>query len=259
MRDLLFRFVAGGLIVSFFAILGDALKPKSFAGLFGAAPSVALATLGLTIVANGKVYAALETRSMIAGACAFCFYASFCACLMARYSVRALPATIVGLAVWIASAICGWRVFLRLILSVSITFDLAGLRRTRWYEYVLRFFFGGAVTVIAGLIAKYYGPVFGGLFLAFPAIFPASATLVETHEAKKKRLAGIIDHGRGRKAAALDARGAALGSLGLVGFAIALWRLLPHANATLSMAAGLAVWLGLSLLLWRVSRFHFRG
>jgi hypothetical protein len=33
---------------------GDVLKPKSFAGLFSAAPSVALATLPLTILSDGK-------------------------------------------------------------------------------------------------------------------------------------------------------------------------------------------------------------
>jgi len=37
------------------------------------------------------------------------------------------------------------------------------------------------MTVIAGLIAFRFGPVVGGLFLAFPAIFPASATLIERH------------------------------------------------------------------------------
>ena len=62
MTQILFRFVVDGLIVSFFAVLGDALKPKSFAGLFGAAPSVALATLGLTILTDGKSYAAPEAR-----------------------------------------------------------------------------------------------------------------------------------------------------------------------------------------------------
>ena len=46
MLQYLFRFLMGGMIVSLFASLGDVLKPKSFAGLFGAAPSVALATLG---------------------------------------------------------------------------------------------------------------------------------------------------------------------------------------------------------------------
>ena len=37
---------------------------------------------------------------------------------------------------------------------MRIEFDLSALRRTRWHEYALRFFFGGAVTVAAGLIAK---------------------------------------------------------------------------------------------------------
>jgi hypothetical protein len=37
-KDLILRFVIGGIVVSAFAALGDVLKPKSFAGLFGAAP-----------------------------------------------------------------------------------------------------------------------------------------------------------------------------------------------------------------------------
>lgn len=41
-RDLLIRGLVGGLFVSSFALLADVLTPKSFAGLFGAAPSVAL-------------------------------------------------------------------------------------------------------------------------------------------------------------------------------------------------------------------------
>ncbi|MBV9438058.1 MAG: DUF3147 family protein, partial [Acidobacteria bacterium] len=65
MSDLVLRFVIGGLVVSAFALIGDLLKPKSFAGLFGAAPSVALATLTLTIFKDGKSYAAVEARSMV--------------------------------------------------------------------------------------------------------------------------------------------------------------------------------------------------
>lgn len=72
------RFRVGGVVVSVFAVLGDVLKPKSFAGLFGAAPSVALATLGLTIATNGKMYAPGECRSMIVGAGAFLIYAWVC-------------------------------------------------------------------------------------------------------------------------------------------------------------------------------------
>jgi hypothetical protein len=139
---------------------------------------------------------------------------------------------------------------------MRISLDFSALKRTRWYEYALRLFFGGAVTVATGLIAKRYGPVFGGLFLAFPAIFPASATLVEKHETEKKRHAGIIDNSRGRKAAALEARGAALGSLGLACFAIALWQLLPAWNAILALPAALMIWLLLAVLFWLVRRIH---
>jgi hypothetical protein len=39
------RFLAGGIAVSAFATLGDTLRPKSFAGLFGAAPSIALSAI----------------------------------------------------------------------------------------------------------------------------------------------------------------------------------------------------------------------
>jgi hypothetical protein len=50
--------------------------------------------------------------------------------------------------------------------------NFSALRETRWYEYLIRFGLGGAMTVIAGLIASGFGPIVGGLFLAFPAIFP---------------------------------------------------------------------------------------
>jgi hypothetical protein len=54
---MLVRAILGGVVVSSFALLGDVLKPKSFAGLFGAAPSVALATLALAAHKHGASYA----------------------------------------------------------------------------------------------------------------------------------------------------------------------------------------------------------
>ena len=74
--ELLARFLIGGVIVSFFAVLAEMFRPKSFAGLFGAAPSIALATIGITISGHGKAYAAVEARSMIFGAIAFLLYAA---------------------------------------------------------------------------------------------------------------------------------------------------------------------------------------
>jgi hypothetical protein len=109
----LFRFVVGGLIVSLFATLGDVLKPKSFAGLFGAAPSVALATLGLTIAADGKLYAATEARSMIAGAFAFFVYAAFCSRLMMKNQIHSTLASITALALWLTCALGVWAIVLR--------------------------------------------------------------------------------------------------------------------------------------------------
>lgn len=107
-----------------------------------------------------------------------------------------------------------------------VRFDVSALKGTRWHEFAVRFVFGGAITVITGVLAKKYGPVFGGLFLAFPAIFPASATLVQKHETEKKRRAGITFSTRGRLAAALDARGAIMGGVGLIVFAAVMWKLL---------------------------------
>ena len=68
------RFLAGGIAVSAFAALGDTLRPKSFAGLFGAAPSIALATLLITLSHKGAPFAAVEGRSMIVGAFALAAY-----------------------------------------------------------------------------------------------------------------------------------------------------------------------------------------
>ncbi|MGA9307810.1 MAG: DUF3147 family protein [Candidatus Sulfotelmatobacter sp.] len=113
MTQLIFRFVFGGFIVSLFAALGDALKPKSFAGLFGAAPSVALATLGLTIVSEGAIYAATEARSMIAGAVGFCLYALVCSRLMMRERIHAIWATSSALIVWIICSLGLWALVLR--------------------------------------------------------------------------------------------------------------------------------------------------
>lgn len=104
MTEYLLRFVAGGVIVSAVAIIGDMLRPRSFGGLLGAAPSVALATLGIAVVQHGPNYAAAESWTMIYGAVALACY-SFVVChLLMRCRLTALPATILALAVWLVVA-----------------------------------------------------------------------------------------------------------------------------------------------------------
>jgi hypothetical protein len=108
MGDILVRFLIGGLVVSLFSTLADVLRPKSFAGLLGAAPSIALATLGLTIRNNGKAYAAFEARSMILGALAFLVYAFLVSWLLRRYRPAAMTAALGAMPVWFVVSLGLW-------------------------------------------------------------------------------------------------------------------------------------------------------
>jgi MFS family permease len=139
---------------------------------------------------------------------------------------------------------------------VVIGINFKALKKTRWHEYALRFLLGGLVTAITGWLAERFGPVAGGLFLAFPAIFPASATLLEKHEREKKREAGIGVTVRGRLAAALDARGAVMGAVGGMAFAFVVVRLLPQNSLWVSLFLAIATWLVVSSTLWYVRKHH---
>jgi hypothetical protein len=108
MQEVLLRFAIGGAVVSLFAILGDLFRPKSFAGLFGAAPSIALATLGLTIARKGKAYAAVEARSMMLGAVAFFVYAALVSWVVMRWKPSMLKATLALMPVWFVASFGVW-------------------------------------------------------------------------------------------------------------------------------------------------------
>jgi hypothetical protein len=77
-QEALLRFGLGGTVVSVFALIGEALKPKTFAGLFGSAPSVALATLALAYASKGPAYVALEGKTMALGAVGLVVYTAAC-------------------------------------------------------------------------------------------------------------------------------------------------------------------------------------
>ena len=138
-------------------------------------------------------------------------------------------------------------------MSTPIRISASSLREGRWYEYVIRFALGGAATVFTGIVSRRYGASVGGLFLALPAIFCASATLIEKHEIRRKREDGFSGERRGQEAAALDAAGAVLGALGMLAFAgVFLWlveRSVPAAFATASLA-----WIVVSVAAWFVRR-----
>ncbi len=116
--------------------------------------------------------------------------------------------------------------------------DVADVKRTKWHEYAVRFLFGGAVSVAAALLGRRFGPHIGGLFLAFPAVLPASITLVSEHE--------------GRKEASENAEGAACGAVGLAAFAVAVWQIEPRAPTWVALVSASAIWIVVSLLCWRL-------
>jgi hypothetical protein len=135
-----------------------------------------------------------------------------------------------------------------------VQLNLSALSETRWYEYLIRLVLGGAMTVTAGLIAARFGPVIGGLFLAFPAIFPASATLVEKHVRERKEKAGLSGSRRGKEAAALDAAGATLGSFGLAAFALIIWLMIEQ-SPSLALVLATAAWIVVAVLAWILRRW----
>ena len=115
-------------------------------------------------------------------------------------------------------------------------FDLQGPKKTRWWEHALRFAFGGVVTVVVGLIAQRWGPVIGGLFLGFPSIFPAAITLVKEHDGRAK----AID----------DARGARLGSIALIAFAMVVWATTPTWRPAVVLSTAAITWLVVAVGVW---------
>jgi hypothetical protein len=113
-------------------------------------------------------------------------------------------------------------------------------------------------TAVAGIIAKKFGPGIGGLFLAFPAIFPASATLIEKHEREKKKSLGLKGAARGRSAASLDAAGSSMGSIGLFVFAFVVSQFMLKDSAWIVLGGSTLLWLGTSVAVWKIRKARHR-
>jgi hypothetical protein len=107
------------------------------------------------------------------------------------------------------------------------------LRKAKPSELGMRFAFGAAASLIAGLASIVFGPRAGGVFLAFPAILPASLTLIEKKE-------GILE-------ATHDVAGAVIGALGLVGFAVVGGGALRRFPIGIALMLALVAWLAASL------------
>jgi hypothetical protein len=111
--DALVRFITAGLVVSGFAVLGTALRPKSFAGVFGAAPAVALASLVFIYVGEGADHVAQAGRSMMAGGVALAAYSLAVRWLLPREWAPTSVLVAACWMIWLIVAIGLWARFLR--------------------------------------------------------------------------------------------------------------------------------------------------
>ena len=105
---MLLRFVLGGTIVSLFALLGEVFKPKTFAGIFGAAPSVAIASLSLAFAQHGAGYVATELETMMAGCVALVVYSAACVLVAEKRGVPVWLGAGTSWLIWLAVAFSGW-------------------------------------------------------------------------------------------------------------------------------------------------------
>jgi hypothetical protein len=108
MSEFVLRFLIGGFVVSSFAVIGDVLSPKSFAGLFSAAPSIALATVGIAVAKHGVQYATVEAHSMVFSAAAFFVYAICVSRVLAQHKTAAVPTTMLLMPVWLGISLGLW-------------------------------------------------------------------------------------------------------------------------------------------------------
>jgi uncharacterized membrane protein (GlpM family) len=95
---LLVKALAGGSLVVMFSLLSESLEPKRFAGLFGAAPAVAIAGLAVTLVSKGVLDARLNTLGMVAGSAGMVFYAA--AVVLVLKQARPVTSSAATLLVW---------------------------------------------------------------------------------------------------------------------------------------------------------------
>lgn len=118
---------------------------------------------------------------------------------------------------------------------------LGKLRRIRLRDYAVRFALGATISVVAAVVGKVIGVRFGGTLLAFPAILPASLTLIQEEE--------------GTSRAARDAIGAILGAVGLVIFGMVGEATFGRLKPALALALATLGWLVTAFLLYSLLAF----
>jgi Protein of unknown function (DUF3147) len=114
--------------------------------------------------------------------------------------------------------------------------DPGKLGNHRFGDYAMRFLFGAGISLVAGLAAMAFGPKIGGVLLGFPAILPASLTLIQKKEGKEE--------------AAVDSIGAILGAIAMIAFAVVVSISVVRLGVVSSLLIALLVWAAVAVALY---------
>jgi hypothetical protein len=202
-----------------------------------------MASLVLAYGENGAAHVRVDGRSMVIGAVALYCHSAACVAGTRREHWPVWLCAGLAWVVWLAAAFGLWAAARAAgAPAMKPRVDLAGLKNTKGRDYLVRFAFGGLITACAGLVTHAWGPSIGGLLLGFPAILPASLTLVKERD--------------GRAQAVDDAKGARLGSLGLMAFALAIWGASGLGRPAVVLGLATTTWLGVSLAAWWLEHRH---
>jgi hypothetical protein len=120
-----------------------------------------------------------------------------------------------------------------------VGFDWSTLSKASPGDIAIRFVFGASIALIAVVVGLGFGAKAGGLFLAFPAVLPATLTLIERKEGTTKAWA--------------DASGGTLGAVGLAAFALTA-SLLLRRNPVAALLLALLAWAVVSVGLYSLFR-----
>lgn len=108
MTELAIRFLLGGAVVTIFSAIGEVFEPKSFSGLFGAAPSVAIASLVILFGSHGPHAVAIAAMWMLVATVGFYAYATCCAFTTERERIPEWLVAFGSWMVWFAVVAALW-------------------------------------------------------------------------------------------------------------------------------------------------------
>lgn len=189
--NLLIRGIAGATIVVIVTYIADKFGPK-ISGLLSAFPTVSATSLIIMAIGHGNAFASKASLSTLFGLVAVYFFAIGFYYGYIHYGgdtvkKKTISALIVGFIIYaifvlvyfavmhegtiynIIPLIIGFVIAKYILTGVKVEKTSFKIKRVRAIEHLARASLGGGFVVIATVMADLFGPLYGGIFAAFPA------------------------------------------------------------------------------------------